>query len=149
MSTFPPIAQLVPHAAPMLLLDGLVAHDGERAVCTVTVRDGRPFVEDHRVPTVVTLEYMAQTVAAYAGYEGYQIGGPVEIAFLIGCRRMRSHQPYVPVGSTLTIEAHHVWGDNALGTFACTATLADGTPVAEATLSVFQPGSSDGNPLKS
>lgn len=144
MTSYPPIADLLPHAAPMILLDRLLAHDSTRAVCEVTVREGMPFVQDHRVATLVSLEYMAQTVAAYAGYNGYLKGGAAPIGFLIGCRQLRSHRPYVAAGTTLTIEARHVWGDTALGTFACTATLADGTPVATATLSVLQSEPSEG-----
>ena len=139
MTPYPPIAQLLPHAAPMILLDRLVAHDSTHAVCEVTVREGMPFVQDHRVATLVSLEYMAQTVAAFAGYNGYLKGGEAPMGFLIGCRQMRSHLPYIAAGTTLTIKARHIWGDTTLGTFECTAALADGTLVAATTLNVLQP----------
>lgn len=146
MNTYPPVASLLPHAAPMLLLDALLHHEEDGVVCAVTVRPDMPFVDPEagQVATLVSLEYMAQAVAAYAGYLGYLERQAPKLGFLLGCRRLRCHQPYLPVGTPLRVEAKRTWGDVALGKFACSVTLADGTPVATASLSVVQPKEGEG-----
>ena len=142
MNAFPPVATLLPHDVPMVLVDRLLAHDCGRATCAVTVREGAPFVVDGRVATLVTLEYMAQTVAAFAGYTAQQADNPIQVGLLLGCRKMDSYLPWLPVGSALRVDVELVWGNAQLGKFNCTVSLADGTPtgtlVAIATLNVAE-----------
>lgn len=139
MSGFPPIEELVPHAAPMVLVDRLLQWHEEGAVCALTIREGAPFVRDGRVATLVALEYMAQTIAVFAGYRARGAGEPVLLGFLIGCRTMTCLQPWLPVGSALRVSVERVWGDDQLGNFECAVQLEDGTPVANATLNVARP----------
>jgi predicted hotdog family 3-hydroxylacyl-ACP dehydratase len=136
MAAFPAAEDLLPHAAPMVLVDELVAHHGTGAVCEVTIREGAPFVTDGRVATLVTLEYMAQTVGVFAGYRSHSAGEPVQVGFLIGCRDMVCHRPWLPVGSVLRVRVERIWGDDMLGKFECGVELDDGTAVASATLNV-------------
>ena len=70
MKEFLPIENYVPHRGAMLLIDRLVSADAEGAVAEVIVpRDGL-FLQDAGMPSWVGLEYMAQTVAAWAGWRG-------------------------------------------------------------------------------
>lgn len=116
---FPAVRDLLPHEPPLVLLDEVVDRDGDRMVCALTVRADAPFVEPAGVQVVVTLEYMAQTVAAWAGLEGRERGVPVQIGFLIGCREMHLHRSRVAIGTRLTVTSQRVWGDSALGSFQC------------------------------
>ena len=58
--SFPPVSELLPHDAPMILVDELVEFDGTTAVVLARVRQGQPWVQDGRVPATFCIEYMAQ-----------------------------------------------------------------------------------------
>ena len=66
-SEFPPIQELVPHARTMCLLDRLVAWDGSKARCVLTVSEKDPFADSFgRIPAYVGIEYISQCAAAHA-----------------------------------------------------------------------------------
>ena len=134
---FPPLGDLVPHKPPMLLLDRVLAHEADSVTCAVTIAVGSPFVEDGRVPAVIGIEYMAQSVAAYAGLLAYAQGRPPRIGFLLGCRELTLATDVFRVGDTLTVTARRTWGDRALGNFACRVER-DGQLLASGTLNVYQ-----------
>src|SRR2546428_8966610 len=114
MGRVPPVTALLPHAPPMVLLDEVLEHEGDCMACSVTVREGAPFVRDGRVATVVALEYMAQCIAAFAGLDALASGDGPRIGFLIGCRELQLLRDAIPVGTTLAIEVKRVWGDALL-----------------------------------
>lgn len=133
----PPIADLVPHRPPMLLLDRVLAHDADSVTCEVRIAAGSPFAEDGRIPAVVGIEYMAQCVAAFAGLSARAQGQPPRIGFLLGCRELTLAIDTFAVGDTLTVEARRSWGDSDLGHFVCRVSR-DGQTVASGTLNVYQ-----------
>ncbi len=72
-----PIGELLPHGPEMTLIDRLVEYSPQRSVATVTIeRHSRFFAEPNGVPAWVGIEYMAQTIAARAGYEARLRGEP-------------------------------------------------------------------------
>ena len=86
MNAFLAIENYVPHRGVMLLLDRLLQADAESAVAQVTVpRDGL-FLQDAGMPAWVGVEYMAQAVAAWAGWQAVQAQQPVKLGFLQGTR---------------------------------------------------------------
>lgn len=133
------VESLVPHRGTLLLLDRIVSVDDERAVAEAELRPDGLFVRGDAVPAWVGIEYMAQTVAAWAGGRAQRAGEPVKIGFLLGSRRYESSLPAFPVGACLRIEAEcELVGENGLGMFSCRI-LIDGAPVASAKVSVFEP----------
>lgn len=138
-SEFLPIENYVPHRGVMLLLDRLIAADEDTAVAEVTVpRDGL-FMQDAGMPSWVGMEYMAQTVAAWAGWRARQKGQAVKIGFLLGSRRYEAVQPFFAAGQCLTVSVRcELLGDNGLGMFDCRI-HADGAELASARVSVFEP----------
>ena len=63
---FPEVAELIPHARRMLLLDRVLEHGPEHAVCTVDVDRSELFQDaEGCVPAWVGLEYLAQCMAVY------------------------------------------------------------------------------------
>ena len=133
----PPIAELVPHKPPMLLLDRVLAHDADSITCEVRIAARAPFVEDGRIPAVVGIEYMAQCVAAFAGLSARAEGRPPRIGFLLGCRELRLDTGAFAVGDTLIVEARRTWGDSDLGHFTCWVQR-DGQTLVSGTLNVYQ-----------
>lgn len=143
--TLPPIANLVPHSGAMLLLDRALQADPESLCAEVRIHAGSQFASGEGVASWIGVEYMAQAVAAHAGYLAYLKGEAVKPGLLLGSRRYSTTQPVFPLGATLHVQVRQVLrGDNGLGAFECTITPADGAepaaqPVASATLTVFQP----------
>jgi len=135
-----PIENYVPHRGAMLLLDRLLVADDESAVAEVMVpRDGL-FLHDAGMPSWVGIEYMAQAVAAWAGWRALQKDKPVQIGFLLGSRRYEATQPFFAPGTLLTISVRcELLGDNGLGMFDCRIQADGEKQLATARISVFEP----------
>ena len=138
--SYPPIASLVPHAAPMLLLDRLCEATATTARCEVRVGETLALFlrDDSALPGWVGIELMAQTVAAWSGYQGHQRQEEPQIGLLLGARKYQCHLARLPAGSLLTIDCEQLLQDGALASFQCYLRC-DGELVAEARLSTIQP----------
>ena len=137
---YPAIASLVPHAAPMLLLDRLCEATATTARCEVRVGETLALFlrDDGALPGWVGIELMAQTVAAWSGYQGHQRQEEPQIGLLLGARKYQCHLARLPAGSLLTIDCEQLLQDGALASFQCYLRC-DGELVAEARLSTIQP----------
>ncbi len=135
-----PVENYVPHRGAMLLLDRLIAADVDSAVAEVTVPRGGLFLHDAGLPSWVGMEYMAQTVAAWAGWNALRKGQAVKIGFLLGSRRYETAQAFFAPGALLRVSVHcDLMGDNGLGMFDCRIHGQDETALASARISVFEP----------
>ncbi|MFT7579361.1 MAG: putative hotdog family 3-hydroxylacyl-ACP dehydratase [Myxococcota bacterium] len=114
---YPAIADLVPHGPPMLMLDALVNWSPGLAECRLTVSAETPFVTDNAVGASLTLEFMAQAVAACLGYEAYQGGAGVRVGMIIGVRQMTMAVESIAVGTTLSVFAKRLRGNETLSRF--------------------------------
>ncbi|MGL4916335.1 MAG: thioester dehydrase [Aeromonas allosaccharophila] len=138
--TFPPIEQLLPHRAPMLLLERITAHD-EQSVCCETVVGARQALlldDNGDLPGWCGIELMAQTIAAWAGMQAHSHHEPVRIGMLLGTRKYQSQLPVFAAGSLLRIEAHCLLQDAGMASFECSIWLGD-RECARARLSTYQP----------
>jgi len=139
--TLPAIAELVPHSGAMSLLGRLLAADDENLSAEVVIAADSVFCADGAVGAWVGVEYMAQAVAAHAGYTARLRGEPVQVGFLLGTRRYVCSTPAFAVGRVLHIHVQRaLQGENGLGAFDCRILDAsDGSALASATITVFQP----------
>lgn len=137
----PDIRTLVPHDGAMSLLGRLRAADAESLCAEVTIGPATLFLVDGAVGAWVGVEYMAQAVAAHAGYGARLCGEPVRVGFLLGTRRYACTVAAFPAGSVLHVHVQQVLrGENGLGAYDCR--IVDGAGGAEwasATITVFQP----------
>lgn len=134
-----PIADLVPHAGDMILLDRVVRFDAESIEVFAQVRAHPIYSDvDGSLPAWVGVELMAQAVAAYAGCRARQDGKPVEMGFLLGTRKYECDVERFPLGSALTVRAlRSLEDESGMGVFECHI---DGPDVhAQARLSVYRP----------
>jgi predicted hotdog family 3-hydroxylacyl-ACP dehydratase len=138
-----PIAELLPHAGGMILLDAVLEADTERIACRRAVRAGDSFVDaDGRLPAWAGVELMAQAVAAWAGWQGRREGRPPKLGFLLGTRHYRCDADFFAAGAELRVTAARSFHDaNGMGVFACRIESADAS--AEANLTVFSPPDAD------
>jgi predicted hotdog family 3-hydroxylacyl-ACP dehydratase len=134
-----PIADVVPHAGAMILLDSIDAVESERIVCTRTIEPGCLFVDDDGgMPSWMGVELMAQAIAAWDGCCAHVEQRPVRLGFLLGTRHYACNVDTFPVGTCLRVEAKHEFSDaQGMGVFHCRI---EGPDIcAEARLNVFSP----------
>jgi predicted hotdog family 3-hydroxylacyl-ACP dehydratase len=127
----------VPHKVGMLLIDRVVAREGELVRSETTIRADSIFFQPGRgVPSYVGFELMAQTISAADGLDRRARGeGPV-IGFLLGCRKYNVTRPFFADGETVTTEAKALIG---LSSYDCKIFDAQGEVLASASINVFRP----------
>ncbi len=134
-----PVAELLPHAGDMILLEAVEAFDADSINAQLQVKPGGLFnLPDGSLPAWIGIEIMAQTIAAFAGCQARQAGLPVELGFLLGTRSFQCNVEQFPAGSALRIRAlRSLQDDNGMGVFECHL---DGPGIhAEARLNVYRP----------
>lgn len=134
-----PIADLLPHAGPAILIDSVLNWTDEAVEVSLKIAPGvRFFVAGRGVPVHVGLEYMAQACGAYAGLLAKEGNGAVKIGFLLGTRDFESSIAWFPPDASLVIEAKKVFQQDNMGSFVCRI-LCNGIESATAQLTVYQP----------
>lgn len=137
-----PLSELLPQAEPMILLSGYEEPAGEDSVVAfVDVGKASPFYEQALggVPSCVTLEYMAQTMALLVGLRDRRRGQKPRIGFVLGSRKLETRLPFFRDGERYRISATCTYEDESFGSFDCTITDGRGETVATATMTAFQP----------
>jgi predicted hotdog family 3-hydroxylacyl-ACP dehydratase len=140
MSVYPPVDQLAPHAESMLLIDRVVAVEGEMVRSEATIRaDNIFFQAGHGVPAYVGFELMAQTISAYDGLKRRANGKKPAIGLLLGCRKYAVARPFFSEGERLTIESISLLGEEGMASFDCRILDTAGDELATATINVYRP----------
>jgi predicted hotdog family 3-hydroxylacyl-ACP dehydratase len=121
----------------MVLLDRVVAFDGETARCEAVIGPDHPFADGGRVRTVVTLEHMAQCVGVCTSLRAIERGEPLAEGYLVGAREMTLAAADLLAGDRLEVEATLVYDGQELGTFECRVRRG-GEEVARGVLNVFR-----------
>jgi predicted hotdog family 3-hydroxylacyl-ACP dehydratase len=119
-----PVAELVPHEPPMLLIDELIEWSPTRSLVRARVRAGGPFVVAGRMPSTILLEYMAQAIAGAEGVSnkaGDQANGQRAPGVLLGTRELELDIHELAVGDTLEIRVEQQFSDadSGLASYAC------------------------------
>jgi predicted hotdog family 3-hydroxylacyl-ACP dehydratase len=140
----PDIGALVPHSGQMVLLERVVSADADNLCAEVRIHAGSVLAAEQGVGSWVGIEYMAQAIAAHAGWLARQRGDTVKVGFLLGSRKYEASVPYFAPGSVLLVHVHRVLqAENGLGAFDCRIVSADAdanaASLATATVTVFQP----------
>lgn len=133
-----PIDELVPHSGTMSLLDKVLDHGEDWLTAEVTISPDTLFLTNNAVPAWVGIEYMAQTIAAFAGILAKTHQQDVKLGFLLGTRKYTSSVSNFPIGTCLLIRVEkELQSDDGLGVFNCSID-ADNITI-NARLNVFQP----------
>jgi predicted hotdog family 3-hydroxylacyl-ACP dehydratase len=135
------VADLLPHAGPMVLLDQVVSWEADTMCTAVTVRrDMQFFKHGQGLPAHIAIEWMAQTCGAFVGAEALAAGQPVRIGYLLGSRDFTARVPWFKESSRLEISARLVFRDQEMGVFDCSVREAgQAEALATARLTVYQP----------
>lgn len=138
-----PIETLVPHAAPMILLDRVVAYSRTEVTAEVTIRREHPLAGAQGVPAHVGIELMAQSCGAHVGALAMAEGKPVRIGFLLGTRHYAATTDWFGFGQMLTVTARVTFLDDVMGVYECRIEV-DGCLGAESRLNLYQPDDTAG-----
>jgi predicted hotdog family 3-hydroxylacyl-ACP dehydratase len=135
-----PVLDLIPQALPMALLDRTVSISGEAYESEVTIRADSLFSDGEKVPAWIGVEYMAQSIAAFAGASALKEGGRVKAGFLLGTREYHVKTPYFKVGMRLLIHVKKVVHEpSGLSVVECRLTASgDSEPLVVSMLNVFE-----------
>lgn len=136
------IIDVIPHRAPMILIDRIEKYDTESACCSVTIKTDSPFYDEKQqgVASYIGNEYMAQSIAAFSGAHALDNGGEVTIGFLLGSRKYKTFQPYFRLDQTYKIAIIELYQEESgLSVFDCEITDQEKNILAKANINVFQP----------
>ena len=141
--TIPAVTDLIPHRGSMLFLDTVLHADKESCTAQYTPQAGAWYLNANgAMPAWISIEIMAQTIAAHTGEMRRQIGLLPKQGVLLGTRSLKSTCPAFAPGVTLQIVARvSFWGEGGLAAYECSiATAAAPHEVlASAILKVFEP----------
>ncbi|AKC71001.1 hypothetical protein MB84_18270 [Pandoraea oxalativorans] len=137
---WPPIGELLPHRAPMLLIDAVTAHDAN-SICVQATPDMHGWYADAQgdMPVHIVIELMAQAIAAHEALTRRLSGLPPAPGVLLGTRRLEATVTSLPGGRPVSVHATCVLRDDTgNGAYDCHVE-SDGESVVTATLKVHQP----------
>jgi predicted hotdog family 3-hydroxylacyl-ACP dehydratase len=129
--------ELVPHRPPMILIDEVVETGGLTLTARVRLTKSSPFMHEGQLPALITLEYMAQSIAAFAGLKSRKQGKPIKLGLLMSCREMTLAVEWLEAGDELLVTVTEVWSDENLGNFDCFVRRGD-EMISQASMSVYQ-----------
>lgn len=134
------LAKILPHDAPMILIDKLVDVNIEEKniIAEVTIKNSMVFYDEglQGVSSLCGIEFMAQTIGCYAYYKRKE--GEPKIGFLLGTRLYNNGIEVFKLGKTYTIKAHEIFGDDGIISFECSIYDSEQEECASATLNVYQ-----------
>ena len=145
------VDEVIPQRAPMVVIDELLACGEDEVTAQVVIRKGSPFADlDGRVSTWIGIEYMAQSIAAWAGIQALKRGDGIVPGYLLGTRKYHVSRASFELDSVLTVNVKRSYWDGDVGAFECqisvhdaqstmASRLHDGDVACWATLNVYQP----------
>ncbi len=140
------IEELLPHTAPMILIDQIVAHQEDFIHTIVTIHNESPFFESGGVPSYIAFEYMAQTIGIWNGLFARKNNKEPKIGFLLGSRQINLEVSSFKKGDVLNVYGKLQYNDGEMASFDCWLE-SDEKKIAQANLNVFQPKNMDGNSI--
>lgn len=136
------IENVLVHREPMILLDKIIKYDDKSCSCQVNITTDSLFYnpKSNGVASYIGCEYMAQTIAAYAGAIALDTDTKVKVGFLIGSRKYQTYQAFFTLGQCLLVNVKELYTESSgLNVFECEITDQQGRVLAEAKINVYQP----------
>ena len=132
------IENYIPHRQGMRLIDNIIEINDSYARCETYIHPSNLFYHASisGIMPWVGIEFMAQTVAAFAGFQ--QQKPKAEIGLLLSVRQFICTQPYFKKDSHLIINATKIYLEDNIGVFQCHIDINDEN-VASARLNTLQP----------
>jgi predicted hotdog family 3-hydroxylacyl-ACP dehydratase len=117
---FPEPVDLLPHDGEMMLIDSVLSHTPTETECMVNVDASILFHDpDGSVPSWLSLEYMAQAIAAHGGLVDREAGRPTRPGLLVSSRNLNITVERFAPQQRLRIEVRHRRGEIGMLAFEC------------------------------
>ncbi len=140
---YPAIEALIPHRAPMLLVEGVVETFTGGLVCRGRIPAGGPIAGRAAASVFLGLELAAQTAAVHQALESGAGGGEPAVGYLASIKNARFQVPELPAGQPLLATVRAVGRLPPLAMYAVEVALEeDGGELLTATLSTYLVGPS-------
>ena len=96
------IDHLIPHRAPLRLIDRILQADNDHLEAIAVVKKTWPLCSSEGTDVILAIEVIAQAAAALHGYrKGWQ--DEPRVGFLVGIRDARFYVQYLPLKAELTV----------------------------------------------
>ena len=140
------IEKLLPHRAPMILIDGVEEFDFEKKTLTAWTRFDSTSVfynaQTQSVPAYVGIELMAQSIAAFSGIFCRLVKNEEpNVGFVLGSRAYENFVGEFELGKRYTIRIAEEFLEQELGLFSCAIFGEDGALLAKGEVNVYRPAS--------
>jgi predicted hotdog family 3-hydroxylacyl-ACP dehydratase len=123
----------------MRLLSRVIEGDEEGLAAEVTVQKTDLFYRDAGVGAWVGIEYMAQAIAAWAGWRAKLRDEEPKVGFLLGSRKYVCARPFFLDADVLRVDVQReIQAESGLGRFDCSIHIGE-ERVAHGHLAVFEP----------
>ncbi len=129
-------AKLLAHQPPMRLINTLQAVSEISASAEALITPDNIFLENNTLHPSGLLECMAQTIAAFWGYQDMQSGGNVRIGYLVGIDKTEFFNIPVTPGDRIEITVEEIGSTGDFGAFQCLVEKA-GKPVCRGVIKVL------------
>jgi predicted hotdog family 3-hydroxylacyl-ACP dehydratase len=117
---FPEPVDLLPHDGAMMLIDSVLSHTPSETECMVDVDASTLFHDtDGSVPSWLSLEYMAQAIAAHGGLVDREAGRPTRPGLLVSSRNLNIAVDKFAPHQRLRVEVRHRRGKIGMLAFEC------------------------------
>lgn len=141
MNNYPKdLSKILPHDAPMILIDELLEVDTQKNFVRTLVRINEDKVfydkETESISPLAGIEFMAQTIGCYSFYKSGD--SKPRIGFLLGARSYNCSLEKFEKGKEYEVLAREVFSDNELVSFDCFI-YNEGRECARATVNAYQP----------
>lgn len=113
------IYKYIPHRGKMALLDKVEITGEDKIEVLVNISKDSLLCTEKGVPTFCSVEYMAQTVAAYSTAFLSDGSNNPKIGFMVSIRNFKCVQEYFEIGTQLQIKIEPVLVVENSGTFLC------------------------------
>ncbi|VAW89707.1 hypothetical protein MNBD_GAMMA17-875, partial [hydrothermal vent metagenome] len=118
---FDDVSSLLAHEGSAILIDRVISCGASDLVALVEHKKKSLYSDAQgNVPIWVGLEYMAQTICAFAGVVSLQSNKPIRIGLLLGARKYSVFAPQFTKNSPVEIKVEEVFRDETnLAMFGC------------------------------
>ncbi len=128
--------QLIPQRPPIVMVDALWDASAIEAHTALTIAADNIFVANGCMQEVGLIEHIAQSAAAFAGYDTFQKGLPPRLGFIGEIKRFCLHGTLPQIGQTLRTQLT-ILGEAAGVTLMAARTSVDNVPIAECQMKIF------------
>lgn len=113
--SYPPLDQLIPHRAPMRLIEEIVGERDERFVCRGRIPE--ELATDGAASPILGVEMGAQAAAVLAALERVGDDASPRLGYLVSIRAARFESPEIPAGRSLTVRVRSLGGFHPLANY--------------------------------